>query len=151
MSDVPASSPPPTIIIKRSSGGHGCLVTALWFLFIGWWASWLWISIAWLFIVFVVTMPIGLAMLNKTPQIASLREPTREFTAVTEGTITRIQQTNVQQRPFWLRAVYFFPLGIIVSLVWSYAAWFLIWTVIGLPLAIWMLNRIPAVTTLRRF
>lgn len=48
-----------------------------------------------------------------------------------------------------VRAVYFILLGIWLSGIWAAIAWVLCITVIGLPLGLWMLNRLPQVTTLQ--
>jgi len=48
-----------------------------------------------------------------------------------------------------LRAVYFIVVGIWLSGVWATVAWVLCVTIIGLPPGLWMLNRLPQVTTLQ--
>lgn len=48
-----------------------------------------------------------------------------------------------------LRAVYFIVIGIWLSGVWATVAWVLCVTIIGLPPGLWMLNRLPQVTTLQ--
>lgn len=138
-----------SIIVDR--GGPGCLISLIWFFFVGWWLSLAWILIAWAFIVLIVTMPIGLAMMHRVPLIASLRPPTREYVVATQGTATVIQELRRPQHPFLIRAVYFVFVGWWLSLAWVLVAWFATGTVILLPLGIWMMNRIPAVTTLQRY
>jgi uncharacterized membrane protein YccF (DUF307 family) len=49
-----------------------------------------------------------------------------------------------------VRLIYFVFIGWWFSLGWSLAAWFLCVTIIGLPLGVLMLNRLPNVTTLMR-
>ena len=141
-------SPGPVFIDR---GQPGCLISLLWFFFVGWWLSLIWIGIAWLFIVLIIPMPIGLAMMNRVPLIASLRQPTREFTMATGGAATRVQETGLPQRPFLIRALYFVLIGWWFSLLWVLGAWAATGTLILLPLGIWMMNRIPAVTTLQRY
>ncbi|MFP4440236.1 MAG: YccF domain-containing protein [Chloroflexaceae bacterium] len=48
-----------------------------------------------------------------------------------------------------LRAVYFIVVGIWLSGIWATVAWVLCITIIGLPPGLWMLNRLPQVTTLQ--
>jgi uncharacterized membrane protein YccF (DUF307 family) len=48
-----------------------------------------------------------------------------------------------------LRLVYFIVFGLWFSGVWAAIAWFLCVTVIGLPIGLWMLGRLPQVTTLK--
>lgn len=160
-------TPPPqtNVIIEQSDRGPGCLVQALWFLALGWWLSGIWISIAWLLFIPVVTMPLGLMMINRVPKIATLADPSREFSAVTEGTATRIQQTERPQHPLWLRAIYFVAVGWWLSGLWLAAAWtvgviamamiVLVITapvgVVIVPVTTWMYNQVPAITTLKRY
>lgn len=140
-----------SVMIEDRQRGHGCLVTLLWFVFIGSWLSGIWIAIAWVLVALIITMPIGLAMINKVPLIATLREPSHEYRVVTEGLATRIQQVDVPQPPFLMRAIYFVLIGWWFSAVWMSLAWLASVSLIGLPLAIWMYNRVPAVTTLKRY
>jgi uncharacterized membrane protein YccF (DUF307 family) len=49
-----------------------------------------------------------------------------------------------------LRLAYFVLVGWWLSFLWSNVAWVVSATVIGLPLGIWMFNRLPALTTLMR-
>jgi uncharacterized membrane protein YccF (DUF307 family) len=50
--------------------------------------------------------------------------------------------------PLLLRILYFLLFGWWFTGVWINAAWFLNATIIGLPLGLWMLNRVPQVLTL---
>lgn len=47
-------------------------VRGLWFLLVGWWASAIWMGIAWLIQLTVIGIPVALLMFNRTPFIASL-------------------------------------------------------------------------------
>lgn len=48
-----------------------------------------------------------------------------------------------------VRALYFVLFGLWFSGIWAAIAWFLSVTIIGLPLGLWMLNRLPQVVTLQ--
>lgn len=50
---------------------------------------------------------------------------------------------------FLLRAFYFIFIGIWLSGIWATVAWILCITIIGMPLGLWMLNRLPQVSTLQ--
>jgi uncharacterized membrane protein YccF (DUF307 family) len=130
----------------------GCLVSILWFIFVGSWASLIWSLLAWILIALVVTMPLGLIMLNRLPKIATLR-PQRAMIGVVvdEGGTLRLRITDVPQRPFWLRALWFILAGWWLSFFWILIAWLASITLVGIPLAMWMYNRVPAVVTLRRY
>ncbi len=62
-------------------------------------------------------------------------------------TVTKIEAR--EGFPFILRVLWFFLVGWYIALPWILAAWFLNLTIIGLPLGLWMLNRVPFVLTLR--
>jgi len=47
-------------------------IRGLWFVLVGWWASALWMALAWVIQLTVIGLPIALLMLNRTPFIASL-------------------------------------------------------------------------------
>lgn len=51
--------------------------------------------------------------------------------------------------PFIIRVLWFFLIGWHVALYWIVAAWLFNLTIIGMPLGVWMLNRVPLVLTLR--
>ena len=51
--------------------------------------------------------------------------------------------------PFIIRVLWFFLIGWHVTLYWIVAAWLFNLTIIGMPLGVWMLNRVPLVLTLR--
>ncbi len=63
----------------------------------------------------------------------------------------KLAMTNHQQSGLhWLlRAVYFIVIGLPLSSLWAAIAWVISITVIGLPLGLWMLSRLPQVTTLQ--
>ncbi len=46
---------------------------AIWFVLVGWWASLLWMMLAWAFSATLVLMPIGFWMFNRVPTITTLQ------------------------------------------------------------------------------
>lgn len=62
--------------------------------------------------------------------------------------VDKIRQPT-SQLPFLLRVVWFFVIGWEVTGVWILIAWFLNATIIGLPVGLWMINRVPQVLTLK--
>lgn len=139
----------PPVIIERP--GPGCLISLIWFIFIGSWLSFFWILVAWALTVLIITMPIGLWMLHRVPLIATLRSPSQEYIVTAEGGMTRVHGIRPAQHPFILRAIYFLLIGWWLSLIWVLTAWAATGTIILLPLALWMMNRVPAVATLERY
>ncbi|SDL94501.1 hypothetical protein SAMN04487949_0263 [Halogranum gelatinilyticum] len=117
------------------------LVRALWFVFIGWWATPVVVNIAWFLNATIILLPIGIKLINLVPTVLSLKEP-RSLTA---------PESARGQRSLVVRGVYFVLVGWWLSWFWANVAAFFAVTVIGLPVAYWMFNRLPYVTSLYRF
>jgi uncharacterized membrane protein YccF (DUF307 family) len=136
-----------TVIIQQR--GHGCFAQILWFLFIGWWATGLWISVAWILCVLILPLPVGVMMLNRVPKVLALREPggNLKISIITsDGKLVDIRK----QRNFFVRAIYFILIGCwwsAIVIVLAYAASL---TIIGLPLGFWLFDRVPGALTLYR-
>lgn len=132
--------------------GPGCLVRGLYFIFIGLWLGLIWVLAAWFFNLTIIGLPIGLAMINRIPQIMTLRPVRVQTTVEIRDGAPVVRQAPLKQHPFLLRALYFIVIGFWFSLVWTLLAWLLTGLTLGfgLPLAFWMFDRVPAVTTLAR-
>ncbi|MEF8791255.1 MAG: YccF domain-containing protein [Haloarculaceae archaeon] len=116
-------------------------VRALWFLAVGWWLTPILVNIAWALNATVVLLPVGIKLINLVPTALTLAEP-RSLSA---------PEAARGQRSLFVRAVYFLLVGWWLSLVWANVATAFALSVIGLPVAFWMLNRLPFVTSLYRF
>jgi uncharacterized membrane protein YccF (DUF307 family) len=136
-----------TVLVERNQ--PGCLIQGAWFLLVGWWATGLWISLAWLLCLLIVTLPLGVIMLNNVPKVLALREPGGglQITVITAD--GRLVNTR-RQRPFVLRALYFVLIGWWWSAIVIGLAYFCALTIIGLPLAFWLFDYVPTAVTLRR-
>jgi uncharacterized membrane protein YccF (DUF307 family) len=114
------------------------IARALWFVFVGLWVGQLWLILAWLMNLTVIGLPLGIWMLNRMPQIMTLRaappRPAPVASASSAGLIVRI--------------VYFVLIGWWVSLLWMELAWLAALMVIGLPLSFQMFERVGTVMTL---
>jgi uncharacterized membrane protein YccF (DUF307 family) len=97
-------------------------------------------------------MPIGIKMINYVPKIVSLKDRTIETERVTDahGNVTITHGTR-EQHSLLLRAVYFLLVGWWVSGIWMVLAWLASITIVGLPLAVWMYDRLPFVVSLYRY
>lgn len=126
-----------------SQRNPGCLIQLLWFVFIGWWAGQIWIAVAWLLMVTIVGIPLGVMMMNKVPQVIALRD--QAGTAVSSGTTGAARQHNIL-----LRAIYFVLIGWWLSAIWIELAYIICLTIIGLPLGFWMFDAVPVLVSLRR-
>ncbi|GAA0657366.1 YccF domain-containing protein [Salarchaeum japonicum] len=148
---------------ERSASGNGgvsvtengtpsLLVRAVYFVLVGWWASAIWLGVAWFLVVTIILMPLGIKMINYVPKVVSLKDRTLETTAVTDadGTVT-VSQRGRDQHSLLVRAVYFVLVGWWLSGVWTGVAWAASVTIVGLPLAVWMYDRLPYVVSLYRY
>ena len=133
-------------VIVRNSG-PGLLIRALYFILFGWWFSGIWAVVAWVLCLTIIGLPLGLYMLNRLPQVVTLK-PRRSDLVLTET--GRVIERNVPQVPFLLRAIYFVLIGWWLSAIWLVIAWALHVSIIGMVLGVWMFNRTAAVVTLAR-
>ena len=117
------------------------LVRALWFVVVGWWATPIVVNTAWFLNATIVLLPLGIKLVNLVPTVLSLAEP-RSLTEPDSGR---------GQRSLVVRGVYFLVVGWWLSLLWANVAAALAASVVGLPVAFWMFNRLPYVTSLYRF
>jgi uncharacterized membrane protein YccF (DUF307 family) len=59
------------VVVQRPDE-HPLALRAIWFALIGWWASLVWMIIAWVFSASLVLMPIGFWMFDRVPTITTL-------------------------------------------------------------------------------
>jgi uncharacterized membrane protein YccF (DUF307 family) len=114
------------------------LARALWFVFVGLWVGQLWLILAWLLNLTVIGLPLGLWMLNRMPQVMTLRAAPSRPPSVSSGSSASLA----------VRAVYFVLIGWWVSFLWMQLAWLAAVLVIGLPLSFQMFERVGTITTL---
>lgn len=127
------------------------LTRGLYFLLVGWWLSLLWLIVAWVFNATIIGLPIGLAMLNYLPKVTTLRPVRQQVTATFQRDQVVFQQQQIPQRHILVRAVYFVLVGWWASLAWCSIAWSFSVSIIGMPIAFWMFDQVPAITTLARY
>ncbi|CAN5784259.1 hypothetical protein BH23CHL4_BH23CHL4_30650 [soil metagenome] len=139
------------IDFKTMATGPGCLVRLLWYLFIGWWLSGIFIAIGWALMVSVIGAPIGLWFLHRVPWAQTLRprNETISWTYDDSGavTITRAQPAQV---PLLIRVVYVILIGWWLGAIWLAIAWALGLLIVTLPISILMIDRSPAMVSLQR-
>jgi uncharacterized membrane protein YccF (DUF307 family) len=148
---APLVAPHSTPIVVAARQEVPLVLRAIWFLCVGLWLGLLWLIVAWALNVSLLGLPLGLAMINRVPQVMTLRSSTRRYVMVTPpgGAPYLAMAGAPQQVPFALRAIYFLVIGIWLSLLWMLVAWAAAALLITLPLSFWMFDRLPAVTTLR--
>ena len=135
----------PVVIAQQN--GPGLLIRALYFILFGWWFSGIWAVIAWIFCLTIIGLPFGLYMLNRLPQVVTLKPNRSDLILTTTG---RVVERDVPQHPFLLRAAYFLLIGWWLSAIWIAIAWALNASIIGMVIGFWMFNRVPAIVSLQR-
>ncbi|TDA67949.1 MAG: YccF domain-containing protein [Chloroflexi bacterium] len=129
------------------------MIRILYFIFVGLWLGGIVTVAAWVLIITIIGLPLGLWLLNRLPQLMTLK-PVQTQTRVTvvDGKVV-YRETSLPPHPFLLRALYFILVGWWFSAVWLILAWLLtgLSLGLGLPLAFWMFDRVPAITTLARY
>jgi len=108
---------------------------------------------AWVLNITIIGLPLGLWLLNRLPQIMTLKPaPIQGKVTIVDGKVI-YRQSTLPARPFLLRALYFLLIGWWFSLIWLIMAWLLtgLSLGLGLPLAFWMFDQVPALTTLARY
>lgn len=66
-----------------------------------------------------------------------------------ENIISTKSGRSVSEVPFIIRVLWFFIVGWELTGAWILIAWALNLTIIGLPLGLWMIDRVPQVLTLK--
>jgi uncharacterized membrane protein YccF (DUF307 family) len=117
------------------------LTRGLWFVFVGWWLTPILVNAAWLLGLTVVLLPISVKFINLVPTALTLKTP--------ESTLD--PEAGRGQHNLVVRTVWFVFVGWWASFIWANVANVLAITVIGLPVAIWMLHRLPFVLSLYRY
>ena len=144
-----ATSKPRSIV--QTSTGPGCLIQALWFIFIGWWLGALSIAAAWVLNITIIGLPLGLAIMNNIPRVLSLQPPKKEYQLVDANGNISISISQLPQRNFLLRILYFLIIGWWWSGIWLVLAYLICITVILIPISLQMFRLTPFMTTLKRY
>lgn len=137
-------------VTVRASPGPPLLIRVLWFILIGWGLTGVWILVAWFLNLTIIGLPLGLWMLDRVPQVLTLKPSGGVIVTQSRSGQIWVQYGNVPQRSWLIRLPYFVLIGWWLSLIWAGIAWLLCASIVGLPIGIWMLHRLPAVTTLWR-
>jgi uncharacterized membrane protein YccF (DUF307 family) len=140
----------PAVVITPPDDGPALIVRALWFICIGWWASLLAITAGYILVYTIIGLPLAFALFNKLPQLTTMKTRKRNWTTVHSNGVTHLTAAHSEQRPLWMRFLYFVVVGWWLGAFWLYGAWILQVLILTLPVALWMYDRAPAVLTLHR-
>ena len=137
-----------TVKVKQPVREIPFLIRVIWFFVFGWELAGAWILVAWALNLTVLGLPLGLWMIDRVPQVLTLKARSGAYVTELEDGRTRFLTTK--QPPFLIRALYFVVFGWWLSLLWAAVAWILCATILFLPIGIPMLHALPFVTTLHR-
>jgi len=151
MSTQPTSTPSAqsTVVYQR---GPNLLVRFIWWLLIGWWASGIAVSIAWVALVTIIGIPLGIWIINRQPSILTLRPRTRTWSlGQDEQGRVEVSDRGRPQVAWPIRGLWFVLVGWWASAIWMSLAWLVQLTVIGIPISLLMFNRAPFIASLYRY
>lgn len=140
-----------TVDVSGSAGSPSLVIRAVWFVFVGWWLTGLWLSVAWFLIVTVIGAPLGVKLINRVPMVVSLKRRRISNRIVTADGESRLESSTADQLPLLVRAPYFVLVGWWASLAWMGLAYLCTLSILGLPVAIWLYGKLPFVATLYRY
>ena len=147
---LPPSTPSPTATVYQR--GPSLLVRAIWWLFIGWWASGVAVTIAWVALITIIGIPLGIWIINRLPSILTLRPRTKHWTLGQDEQGRAVYSEAGRPQVSWvLRGLWFIVVGWWASAIWMGLAWLIQLTVIGIPIALLMFNRTPFIASLYRY
>ena len=139
----------PAIVEVKS--GPNMLVRAVWYVLVGWWLTGFVMDLAWVLAVTIVGLPITFYLVNRIPTVLTLRPRAEQYELVTGADgVTRYQRLATEQYGILVRLLWFLLVGWWASLLWMAASYVLMLTILGIPLGLLMVNRLPAVFSLHR-
>lgn len=151
---APAGPPPsaPFMPPAEIQQGPGLLVRALWFIFVGWWLTGVVSTIAWLAMITIIGLPLGIWLINRIPTVITLRPRTRAVQQMVDSAgFTRFVDVPVAQVPWYVRGIWFLFVGWWASAIVMAIGYALIVLIITIPIGLWMYNRVPFVASLYRY
>jgi uncharacterized membrane protein YccF (DUF307 family) len=123
----------------------------LWFILIGWWLGYIVTSIAFFFEATIIGIPLALYLFHRTPAIMTLKARSSKVAVYrnAQGQLEG-QEFRPEQYSLGLRIIYFLFIGWWFTGVWIGIAFALAASIIGVPVAFWMVDQVPLVSSLAR-
>jgi uncharacterized membrane protein YccF (DUF307 family) len=124
------------------------IIRVIWFFVVGLEFTAVWIFFAWLLNASIIGLPLGLWMIDRVPQVLTLKARSGAWVVTTKQG-ERYYQAE-KQMSWLIRGLYFVVFGWWLSLFWALGAYLFCASIIGLPIGVVMLHSLPAITTLQR-
>lgn len=138
-------------ISLQTKSGPGLLVRAVWFIFVGWWLTGIMSVIAWLAMVTIIGLPLGIYLINRIPTFLTLRPRTSTISATVVDGRVLVEHSKLPQQPWYVRLIWFLLVGWWASAIVMFAGWILVVLVVTLPFGLMLYNRVPFVASLYRY
>jgi uncharacterized membrane protein YccF (DUF307 family) len=138
-------------ITLQTKSGPGLLIRAVWFVLVGWWLTGVMSVIAWLAMVSLVLLPLGIYLINRIPTFITLRPRTSTVTATVVDGHTLVEHSKLKQQPWYIRFVWFLLVGWWASAIVMVVGWVLVVLILTLPIGLMLYNRVPFVASLYRY
>ena len=87
------------IVLQKSSQEPGCLVQALWFIFVGWWLGGVLVAAAWALNATIVLLPLGIIILNNIPKALALQDPVKYTAVALRGNSAVVVESDLPSTP----------------------------------------------------
>jgi uncharacterized membrane protein YccF (DUF307 family) len=138
-------------VVIQEAKSPNIILRFLWFILIGWWVGYAVVTVAFFLEAIIVGIPLALWLFDLLPSIMTLKARTRRV-EVYEDDKGRIQHRvrGPQQHNLLLRIIYFLLIGWWLSGLWITAAFACAATIIGTPVAFWMVDRVPFIGSLAK-
>ena len=138
-------------VVVKENRNPNIILRFFWFILIGWWVGYIVAGFAFIFEATIIGLPLALYLFDRLPAMMTLRARSSKL-EVYEDSKGRLKSKELhpQQHNLLLRIVYFLFIGSWLSFVWITVALVLTVTIVGTPLAFWMVDRIPYVGSLAK-
>lgn len=138
-------------VIINEGKSPNIILRFLWFILIGWWVGYIVVGAAFILEAIIIGIPLAIYLFDRLPAIMTLKAPRRKLDVYTDSKgRLETRELRPQQYNLLLRILYFVLIGWWLSALWITGALALTATIIGTPVAFWMVDRVPFVASLAR-
>ena len=144
--------PPTTFAVTEAKDGPALWLRAVWFLLVGWWLTGIVSFVAWIALVTIIGLPLGIWLVNRIPTVLTLRPRTSLVYAWTDASgRTQTSIRAIDQPAWWIRGLWFLFVGWWLSGLVMLLGYMLVIMIVTIPLALMVFNRVPFAASLYRY